>query len=723
MRKLLTLAVVLLALFAACSKPGPGGKHFDEGVRQLRAGDPITAFRTFTALDSLESDSPYGSYGKALYYEKEQMNLNAVRAYEKTLELFPEFFPALISYARLSLDIGRPMRARIMAERAYRLEKYNPETMAVLVDALSAAGEMPKARRGIKEALIQNPEDPLLLLADARFRLHSGEFDRAMENCRQAVKSKPTAATLKQAGDIYRMLGLSDSASVRYRQALDRDKKDFYLRADIADIFIDMGYLFEARRLIESLSASPSRSHRYYQSFKKLYEALDQPFAAFSIYLDAYMHFANSPSVLIQLAHLRFVINQDPAAVSHYEQALLWAESNLYSVQDILSIKMDRAEQLFDRGHEVAASAEIKDILDDPPNEYPIIRVVSLYYSRLATVEQLTEMLKTLDGFTEGNTNRMLQTGDVYRRIDSLQRALSWYDRVLELDKLSHGAAIGKMLVFKQMGKPQKALAVLDGLDEYVSLYKTVAVEKYNLLMDLTEYNQALAYARDLIDAGPHDIGRYQMAIRAAEALGADDEVAGLYRMCLDRNPDNAYAHSFAAEHYLTLGEREQAKQHIARSTALDSTYLPAHIMRARLLLANGKTDSVKAIYKWVLTKNEYVDEALTGLVRLTLEHGGDYREAYNFASKACQVDNRNPLYMVLLGRVQGAMERYDLARSTYKYALTVFPDNAELNFYAGANYIKDKKPDKAKEHLKRALNLGLAEEQRREAEELLGTL
>jgi len=723
MNRLSLLLVVTLGLLVACSQPGPGGSKFDQGVEALRDGDPKAARQTFALLDSLEADSPYGSFGMALYYEKEAQFMEAANIYEKCLVKYPEFTPALLGSARLAIKMNRPVRARAAAEKAYKLEKHNPAIMKTLCDALTASGEPGKARRGLKEALEQNPEDPLLLLADARFQLHAGEIDRALQIISENLRGANDAEILKEIGDIYSTLGMADSAAFWYAEALDKDRDDYYLVADIADAFIRLGYYHDARLLIDRLADSRSVSHRYYLSSKRWHEAQGDLYAAFTIYLDAYMMFTNSPTVLITLAHLRFAIKQTAVAGTHYEQAFLWAESNQFANEDIVAMHLDRAEQLYDLGQGVAASAPIKEILDNPLNEYPIIRVVALFYAKFAEEDRVQGMLDQLDGFSEGNPARMVQTGDVYRRADSLDRAQGWYDWTLKIDHINHDAVLGKLLVWQKSGQIQRALSFLDSLDQRLIRYRPVAFKKFELLMATRNYDQALAFARELISHGPRDIDRCQLAMEAAVVLGKDDESMEFCREYVKNNPEDVNAHILLAEQYWSAGELDKADEVAARAIELDSVAITAHLIQARILLANGNVDSVKTVYSWLLTKNEYVDEALSGLVEITLEHGGDYREAMNLANRALQVDSENPVYLARLGRIHYASGRYDIARSTYEYALKVMPDNAELHYYAGVNYIKLEETKKARNHLKQALKLGLREELKQETDRLLTML
>ena len=254
-------------------------------------------------------------------------------------------------------------------------------------------------------------------------------------------------------------------------------------------------------------------------------------------------------------------------------------------------------------------------------------------------------------------------------------------------------------------------------------MYRPVAVEKFGLLMASEQHEQALAFARELIASAPHDIDYCRFAIAAATALGQDDEAMNLCLAYLDNNPEDVNAHTMVAEQYWAVGEMDKADEAAARAIALDSVAIKAYLIKARILLAEGNVDSVKTVYSWLLTKNEYVDEALSGLVEITLEHGGDYREAMNLANRALQVDNDNPVNLARLGRVHYAAGRYDNARSTYEHGLKVVPDDAELHYYAGVNYIKLEENKKAREHLNKAIKLGLRDDLKQEANRLLTSL
>ncbi len=707
-RYTIALVTFLGVIVVGCSQSGPGPSAYKKGLAQLRAGDPKAASGTFTKLEKDSPDSFWGKMGLAAYQECEGYDIDAAHTYQTILKDTADYIPALTAFSRLALKQDRPQVAWATADRAFKLDAFDPGAASTYALVMLASGKNDDALSAINNALDHNSGNPDLLMMQAEYYLNKGFPDSARVFCHKALDSKTSDSLLLSVGGLYARLGLADSSAAFYRQAVEKGNKNYYIKAGAADGFSEIGYFDDARRMIDDLAGFKSPSYRKFRAAKMMYEEMGKPFSAFMFYIDSYRLFAGVPTALVDLAHLRIKLRQDEIASAHYDQAMALASSQKYSNIDMVAFDMDRAEQEFNAGNGVSASALIKEILDDPPEDYRAMRVATLYYGFMADEANAATMLNGFEKFASDNAVAQLDAADIFRRLDSLDRAKGHYETVLETDKFQYGAIMGMLDIFDRMKSPEKALQFLSGQNPAISLYRPVALKKFNYLMALGRYDDALAFAQTLIDDGPGATERYRFAAKAAKANGKPDVVKEIFDKELANNPDNPEAHADVAEYYSTENKADDAKKAAADALALDSMNVKAQLVKAGLFESENMPDSSTAIYRRLLKYNEFVSEALYKLALINLSKGENLQQAQNYAIRAVEVQPKNPVYLGLLGRAQNAMKDYGGATASFDRALQASPDNAELYYYAGMNYINAKKKDQARKYLTKAIDLGL---------------
>lgn len=719
----IAILIISAVILSGCSQSGPGPREYNKALALLRAGDPKAASEKFILLDSLETDSPWGKMGKAAYQECEGFEIDAASSYQAVLRDTADFIPALAAYSRITLKLGRPQIAWAAAERAYKLDAYNPEAASAFARVNLAAGKNREGYDILTAALERNSGHPGLLMLKARYFLNAGDVESAKSCCRDALGTTRTDSLLLDVASLYARLGLADSSAAFYREAVEKGKKNAYILAGAADGLSELGYFDDARRLIDKLGQFKSPTYRKFRSAKIMYENMNKPFSAFMFFIDAYRVFGGVPAALVDLARLRIKIRQSKIATAHYDQAMALAETAKYDYFDMVALEMDRAEQEFNVGNGIGASALIKDFLDDPPEDYRAMRVATLYYGYMADRESAKVMLDGFEEFALDNAVKRLDAADIFRRLDSLDRARGHYEEVLKTNKFDYRAILGILDIFDRRNQPQPALEFLAALEPEISLYRPVALKKYDYLMALGRYDEALAFAQTMISAGSGATERFRMAARAAAAAGNAEKTGEIYKQELALNPQNPQAHADLAEYYWNNNKAPEADKAIIDALALDSNNVAAGLTKARIFAARNLPDSAVAVYKKILKFDEFIGEALYQMALYHLNRGDNLQQANNYAIRAIEVEQKNPVFHAMLGRIQNAEKNFAAATITYDRALKNNPDNAELLYYAGMNFADAGKKNQAREYLGKAITMGLTGELKASAEATIKSL
>lgn len=725
MKRLVAIIILVTVLSVSCSDSEQAAKgQFDRGIAALKAGDPDRALEIFESIVSDYPDSPYGVHGKAVFFDKEGLLYEAIDANYKVRGEHPKFLPALLLSSELSLKIGRPELA--FYSIGHYQEKGGDKSLGASLESksLMAAGKIDDAAEVLQKALADMPDDPLLLITNGHCNLHLGNYEKGLEDCSRALTAgADRPQILREAGDFYREMGLFDSAAQYYELAVSAAGDDWYFKSDIVEGYLSLGYNHRAGVLLKQLHTKATSSHRYYSLEADLYERRGKFRNAVQLYGMNLKKYHTSPTVMSNFALARNRSGDGLGSQQYFETAIeIAAHNGLPNIAQI-ALTHDYIDMLNEAKRYMIAGPYIDDLLDSLPNDFRTLRDASFVYWVFDSKEEVKGFLRRANKAAEGIPSNMAKLGALYSRMDSLSRAQRLFREVLEADKLNQDAILGGVNIVKRKAGPSAAIAFLNSFDEHVFYNPEIAGEKLSLYQQLGEDNSALQFAERLIDIATEDLERYSVAISIAEKLGDREKIEEIYRKCLENNQDDPGAFAMVGRRYLDVGRLADAEKNIDRALMLDSVHIEGLTLLAELNAARGRLDTAIVINEEVIKLDQYASDAVGNLALLLMETGGNLQVAANHARKATMYDPANAEHHNTLGRIYSKMERYGMARSSFENALEFAPDNAEYNYYAGINYIKDGKPTLAKRHLRKAIKRGLKGELKVEAEAALNRI
>ncbi len=254
-----------------------------------------------------------------------------------------------------------------------------------------------------------------------------------------------------------------------------------------------------------------------------------------------------------------------------------------------------------------------------------------LDYGEDAPAYGLLTQLKRV-GSDQGWVHRALS--DVARRRGLWSEALDHWRQALEADP----PTADDMLVASE-------LAILTGDTTYAVFAGRTAVridssatswsalgEAYFAAERLPEAREALQKAVDLDSTDPRS--RFNLA-NVLEIVGASDEADRHFRRYVELAPDDIMGHFNFAVHLERAGRVSESLKAVDRAAALDSTFAPATLLKAKLLEAGGDpagalrevdrllgrgVDSGEDLPRWRESLAAQVESRLEGLA------GGKYR-------------------------------------------------------------------------------------------------
>jgi tetratricopeptide (TPR) repeat protein len=724
MKTLTAIIIMSATLIISCSEFEESDiGRFNYGINSLKKGEKSKAFEIFKSIDSLYPGSPYGEYGRAIAFSKEHLYYEAANAFYRTISKQIDFVPALYSFSELSTQLGWDEMAYDLAQKALSHDQDSLLCLKSLIDLAIDNGEIQKAGNLIETCHTIAPDDPELLMLTARYEFHMGRIDEGLKAGSRAVEiSNRDKHILFQAGRLFSRLGMADSAAIFFYEAMNKGRRDYFFKADVIDALIDINYFISAREFLDDLYLDDEFLFRPFDLDIKMALKSDQPLLAEKIARRMIKKIDETPSVLMRFSEAGMAAGNILYATRYAHSASLLAENDSLSVNIREHINVRRMELLLEKGAWPGASSlifENEDILN--PN-FRTLSVMTEIYFQANQLNVAGEYIALIQDKLAGYSNRHARMGQLFSIIDSLESAELFYDQALEIDKMNIDAIVGKMLVFKKRGQLDKALEFINNFDSRLHFNPGIFSELISIYKEIEDYQAGLDLAEKAISMGKMDMFRYRIAFDLASEAGDRDKQISIIGECLANNPESSDAALFAGRSYKILGEYESAEEQFSRALAIDTTSTLVLIELADFYNQLDRIDTAMVLYKKIIELDKIAGRAYGKLARLMVENDGDPNEFRNYISMAQKYDP-HPDHHLTIGLSNYKRGEYKIAKTSFDRVLNEDPENPEYNFYAGMNYVKLNQEAEAKTHLNKAIENGLGDKLKAEAEKALSEL
>jgi len=147
----------------------------------------------------------------------------AARAFERTIEVDPDFLSAYVNLAQSEARAGRLDAAREFLRRALARKADDADTLRTLGDVEVRGGRIDDAIAAYEKALLADPGSPISKSALARVLADAGrDLDRALDLARAARESDPSSADFAEAlGRVLHRKGIYSAAVDQLRNAVE----------------------------------------------------------------------------------------------------------------------------------------------------------------------------------------------------------------------------------------------------------------------------------------------------------------------------------------------------------------------------------------------------------------------------------------------------------------------------------------------------------------------
>lgn len=614
----------------------------------------------------------------------------AIKTLEKAASLDPSNFNTQLSLARLFAQKGVIDKAETAYSKAIAIDPTSSVPYVELSHIYASRGQLDKAEEELNKMIKATGSTPRNLSTLALFYESTKKFDEAEKTYLQAVDAalKEDTGPLMNLSAYYARTKAYDKALAAVQKAAEIKKDDLNIQVSMAEIQLDSNQLKNAESTVDKV-LEKDKGHvagnllrgRLYLIGNDPASALDRfnlvtresPRNAMGYYFRALAQIRQGKNKVAE-ADLLKAIELDPR---FYEARLILAESYL----------RDRNKDL--------AGQQIEAALRSAPEDR---RVLMLRGNLKILEEDFKGAENTFNKVAQRNPEFApvhVQLGLLYNLLKRKNDALNSFQKALQLNPMQTDALGFMAAIYLADKKFDEALQICEKHKEKVqeNPFSLAAIEylEGNISLAKGDTRKAKERFKDAIDMDPNILPSYVALAKVYVSEKKYDEAIAEYKNALLKNPKYFPGHMAIGTIYDVKGEGEKAESHYRKALAIKSDFAPA---------ANNLA--------WNLA-----------------ERGGNVDEALTFARIAKEHMPNSAAVMDTLGWLYYLKGTYLNAISEFQDSLARDPNSSVVNYHMGLAYSKSNEPAKAKEYLRKALeihpNFKGAEEARKILKQLQG--
>ena len=382
-----------------------------------------------------------------------------------------------------------------------------------------------------------------------------------------------------------------------------------------------------------------------------------------------------SPSLLMELAHLRYSLNDLERAADLTRRIGETAPDHPGLARLMGDIELSLARGGDDSEKHVELAIEnYRRALQIQPGDLDACRPLAQLLYQKGDLEETVELLEGFSRIHSLDPSLALILGKADLGTGRLREAEKALERVIKSSPLN-----------------SEAVDTLASLYEHEGRYEE-AIDLYAFLLETTSPS---AYLRNRLGALYLQVGRYLDAVRELEEgrrLEPDDYL-GLFSL---------------AQAYEETGATENALATYAEAVQADPDDVEARFYRARLLELEGYRDEALSVYQEIIERTDRgdpADEQVAAMLQLAHSQIGliylgdrDFEAASKAFNEALEVSvDPGPELLLMLGRtsLEGGMNRE--VEKILSLAEERFPDDLDLQILRGEFFFVEGDPERAR--------------------------
>ncbi len=719
--------IVSLALFllSGCSKT-PEDKINDlyqDGVAQISDFQLNSADSTFNAIFEIDPSSMLALVGRTKVLDARLQYFDAVKDYSTILTNSTDYQDAFVGLYDAYKNLGFYHEALEAAVHYNKLWNSNAHTKYILGDAYKNLGEYQRAETYFKQAFMSGYEHKRAAqLMLATVIVLQGDNAEAATEAKEAFEDNSDNAIFYDAAtEYYNSIGLIDSSMVYNKKLFNLDKSNIQNVYTSFKRALKNNYLSDARNIINTLSNLGA-----------------EPLLLEGLNLFYGLHIDNKSMIRIHGQNYRAIVPASATGVMYELYSRAEISDKLSMMQDLAALENDilkgQYNDEFGSFYYYAMLMLNVKYEKNPGTITKLNNIRGLQVNRkefrfeLAVTKHVVGLfdecyadLKKIEAGHQNDADWLTGIAETWRHfaIRKYDKAETYYKKALTADSYYLPAFEKQLAMYEHIKEYEKAVALFDTYPQF-SKNKFIALTKTKYLFLSEKYNEGFKQFKQFSSVASGDIVFVKELVEILKDANRKEDKDKLIDMMSLNNADAYLLAAFEAQ------ENSDFKNSITlldEALKLEPNFAQAHILKARAMYNSGqKTESYDLFEKNLL---DYPNnpQNLMYYSQVLSSEGIDFGKASNMGRQAIFEGYGRYPYLISLADIYYKMGRFDLCRGESAKAVLLSKSTKSYPLFRyGMSSIKAnaKWADDGKEALRKAIKLGLSDENLKEAKAAL---
>lgn len=752
---LITVLLITTLLFGCIGEHKRKTDYMKEAKACFTNRNYICARKALTSAIEIDPDDveAYANLGETCLRLGDVTS--AFTALKKAAKISPDVIPVQIKLATLYLLKGQPETARKILEKILGKSPENINALYLTAGIYSHENDLANAAKTFKKILSADPRQERAILALADITARNRDMNKAVHILETGLAHNPGSTPIRLA--LYAFY-------VKTRRIVKAEKLVSAMIARHPDnprLYIIKGSFLAGQNRIRDAGAAFHRAIRIspesivpYLSAAMFYDQINRPEQAVSMYRFALSLQPDNPGILLKLGDFYLRHNNVTAAAKYVEKIrtirpndpfamtldarILMAQKDYVRALSVLSGLISKYPEM-DQPLYLNALAHIKAGQSDAaktslvkigPKSRFFIRsrlVLAGILSRERDFSGAIDACNRLISLFPDNLQAHKMLGNIYLAKHDLKSAAKQFTDMIRIDPKDPDGYYLSGMADQLSGKSgaaeknyKKALDLNpDHMDAFLRLISLLA-EKANITDAIKMCDARIAAMK----GHPTLLAVvYNLKGKLLVAEKKPTQAERLFKEAMILNPDYLPSYYSLAMLYISEKRTQKAIDHFLVALDRDAHQEGPNMMLGLLYSNENRTTEAILHYKKALEINPGFFPAANNLAYLLAEKGDRLTQALELAKRAKDHLPNDPRIADTLGWVYFRLGLYDDALNEFSQSLSQLPENATVYFHLGMTYFKKGDHRRARDALKRALELNKGFKHADEARKVLSSL
>ncbi|QJD96723.1 tetratricopeptide repeat protein [Mucilaginibacter robiniae] len=332
--------------------------------------------------------------------------------------------------------------------------------------------------------------------------------------------------------------------------------------------------------------------------------------------------------------------------------------------------------------------------------------------NKTADVQQLLERAVALKPNNEWYWQAL---ADSYEKTNDIPKLDHVFDELLRLNADKPEYYFNKANVLYLEKRYDEALAIYSRLEQKTGLTDDIIANRQRVYLKQGKVDLAASQLEQMIENNPSDVRYYLTLAELYNANNFTDKALKVLQKAEKISPDNGLVHLALADTYRTKKDTESSFNEIEKAFAapdLDVEQKVRIVMGYLPKLSDPNAKASALALSKILITTHPTDAKAWALYGDMLGQNNQFKEAKAAYKKAVQLNTDIYAVQEQLVRLELGDNELDEAIKDGENALSLFPNQAWMNYLVGVAWLQKKNPTKAVGYLKNAASLDMQDKE-----------